>query len=76
MVCLLNLFQVTLNALNMRISYHDYKLFQRIAESLSKQLSKAIKKERTGSEPKVEEIETANPYVHGKFIVYSTDLMN
>lgn len=56
----------------MRISYHDYKLFQRIAESLSKQLSKAIKKERTGSEPKVEEIES-NPYVHGKFIVHSTE---
>jgi hypothetical protein len=54
----------------MRISYHDYKLFQRIAESLSKQLSKAIKKERTGSEPKVEEIES-NPYVHGEFIVHS-----
>jgi sensor histidine kinase YesM len=58
---------VTLNALNMRISYHDYKLFQRIAESLSKQLSNAIRKERTGSEPKVEEIDTAKPYVHGMF---------
>ena len=64
----------------MRISYHDYKLFQRIAESLSKQLSKAIKKERTGSEPKVEDtanpVDTANPYVHSKSILYSTDIMS
>ena len=59
---------MTLNSLNMRISYTDYKLFQRIAESLSKQLSTAMKKERTGSEPKAEETETVNPYVHGKFI--------
>ena len=64
----------------MRISYHDYKLFQRITESLSKQLSKAIKKERTGSEPKVENTgnpsETANAYVHSKMILYFTDIMN
>ena len=52
----------------MRISYNDYKLFQRIAESVSNQLSKAMKNERTGSEPpKVKEIQTNSPYVHGMY---------
>ncbi|XP_028393538.1 vacuolar protein sorting-associated protein 13D-like [Dendronephthya gigantea] len=57
--------EVTLNSLNMRISYNDYKLYQRIAESLSKQLSNAIDKERTGSEPKVEEVKADYSYLYG-----------
>lgn len=61
----------------MRISYNDYKLFQRIAESVSNQLSQAMKSERTGSEPpKVEEIHTTGSYVHGMFVpvIIMTDL--
>ena len=53
----------------MRISYNDYKLFQRIAESVSNQLSKAMKNEKTRSEAKVEESRTANSYVHGMYLV-------
>ena len=53
----------------MRISYNDYKLFQRIAESVSNQLSKAMKNEKTRSEAKVEKSRNGNSYVHGMYLL-------
>ena len=60
--------EITLNSLNMRISYKDYKLFLSIGESLSRQLSKAMKMERTASfQESNEDIGVADKqYIDGK----------
>ena len=61
--------EITLNSLNMRISYNDYKLFHSIVESLSQQLSKAIKHESSMSlhESSMDLGLTKEQYLHGRF---------
>lgn len=61
--------EITVNTLNIRISYNDYKLFHRIANSLSNQLSTAMK-EGNGSSERITEFESGNVNVDRKLLFF------